>query len=112
MAHSSDPISTAVPALAAGARWLQSWPRRLAERCRAGLCDFFVVLGHARRHGCVVHANQEQGQPNAIFKGIAGPRIASEVAAVFRRYEKSPMVKQLIEQMTRTAPAAKAQSAL
>ncbi|SEJ49122.1 MULTISPECIES: LysR substrate-binding domain-containing protein [unclassified Variovorax] len=47
---------------------------------------------------------QFAGFPNVIFLEIAGLRIASEVAAVFRRHEKSPTVQHLIEQMRLTVP--------
>ncbi|MFC0400297.1 LysR family transcriptional regulator [Paraburkholderia rhizosphaerae] len=40
--------------------------------------------------------------PNVVFKEIAGEPIASEVAAVFRRFERAPAVKSLIDQITRT----------
>jgi DNA-binding transcriptional LysR family regulator len=53
---------------------------------------------------------QLSGFPNVVFQELAGARIASEVAAVFRRYEKSPTVQHLIEQMRLTVPAAKAAS--
>jgi DNA-binding transcriptional LysR family regulator len=47
---------------------------------------------------------QVVGLPNVIFKDIAGPAIASEVAAVYRRYERSPTVKNLINQIVETVP--------
>jgi DNA-binding transcriptional LysR family regulator len=40
--------------------------------------------------------------PNVVFKEIAGELIPSEVAAVFRRFERAPAVKSLIDQITRT----------
>ncbi len=51
---------------------------------------------------------QLSGFPNVVFQDLAGARIASEVAAVFRRYEKSPTVQHFIEQIRLTVPAAKA----
>jgi DNA-binding transcriptional LysR family regulator len=44
------------------------------------------------------------GLPNVVFKDFAGPAIASEVAAVYRRYERSPTVKNLINQIVETVP--------
>ncbi|MHB9834243.1 LysR substrate-binding domain-containing protein [Paraburkholderia terrae] len=38
--------------------------------------------------------------PNVVFKTLAGEPIASEVAAVFRKFEHSPATKKLIAQMT------------
>jgi DNA-binding transcriptional LysR family regulator len=40
--------------------------------------------------------------PNVVFKEIAGGPIPSEMAAVFRRFERAPAVKSLIDQITRT----------
>jgi DNA-binding transcriptional LysR family regulator len=40
--------------------------------------------------------------PNVVFKEIAGEPILSEVAAVFRRFERAPAVKSLIDQIVRT----------
>jgi DNA-binding transcriptional LysR family regulator len=40
--------------------------------------------------------------PNVAYREIAGGPIASEVAAVFRRFERAPAVKSLIDQITRT----------
>jgi DNA-binding transcriptional LysR family regulator len=40
--------------------------------------------------------------PNVVYKEIAGGPIASEVTAVFRRFERAPAVKSLIDQITRT----------
>lgn len=51
---------------------------------------------------------QLSGFPNVVYRDIAGARIASEVAAVYRRHEKSPTVRHLIEQMLLTVPGAKA----
>ncbi|HEY3599381.1 MAG TPA: LysR substrate-binding domain-containing protein [Paraburkholderia sp.] len=44
--------------------------------------------------------------PNVVFRGLAGEPIASEVAAVFRKFEHSPAVKSLIDQMTQMLPLA------
>ncbi len=44
------------------------------------------------------------GLPNVVFKELAGEPIASEVAAVFRQFERAPAVKSLIDQITRMAP--------
>ncbi|MBN3762575.1 LysR substrate-binding domain-containing protein [Burkholderia sp. Ac-20365] len=38
--------------------------------------------------------------PNVVFKTLAGEPVASEVAAVFRKYEHSPATKKLIAQIT------------
>ncbi|APR38611.1 LysR substrate-binding domain-containing protein [Paraburkholderia sp. SOS3] len=40
--------------------------------------------------------------PNVAYREIAGGPIPSEVAAVFRRFERAPAVKSLIDQITRT----------
>jgi DNA-binding transcriptional LysR family regulator len=40
--------------------------------------------------------------PNVVFKELAGNPIPSEVAAVFRRFERAPAVRSLIDQITRT----------
>jgi DNA-binding transcriptional LysR family regulator len=40
--------------------------------------------------------------PNVTFRPLAGQPIASEVAAVFRKFEHSPATKKLIGQMTHT----------
>ena len=50
---------------------------------------------------------QLSGFPNVVFRELAGAPIASEVAAVFRRYEKSAPVQHLIEQMRLTPPVSK-----
>lgn len=42
--------------------------------------------------------------PNVVFREIAGPVIASEVDAVFRRHERSPTVRNLIAQILETTP--------
>jgi len=42
--------------------------------------------------------------PNVVFREIAGEPITSEVAAAFRKFERAPAVRSLIEQITRTAP--------
>lgn len=47
---------------------------------------------------------QVVGLPNVVFRDIAGPAIASEVAAVYRRYERSPTVKHLTNQIVETVP--------
>lgn len=39
--------------------------------------------------------------PNVVFKELAGEPITSEVAAVFRKYERAAVVKNLVEQITR-----------
>ncbi|WP_394342522.1 LysR family transcriptional regulator [Pollutimonas thiosulfatoxidans] len=43
--------------------------------------------------------------PNVVFKPLAGEPINSEVAAVYRGFERSPVVKNLIEQLLRTSIA-------
>ena len=48
---------------------------------------------------------QLSGFPNVVFRELAGAPIASEVAAVFRRYEKLTPVQHLIDQMRLTVPA-------
>ncbi|MDQ7978359.1 LysR substrate-binding domain-containing protein [Paraburkholderia sp. SARCC-3016] len=40
--------------------------------------------------------------PNVAYREIAGGPIPSEVAAVFRRFERAPAVKSLIDQIART----------
>jgi DNA-binding transcriptional LysR family regulator len=40
--------------------------------------------------------------PNVVYKEIAGEPIPSEVAAVFRRFERAPAVRSLIDQISRT----------
>ncbi|TDV42741.1 LysR substrate binding domain-containing protein [Pseudomonas graminis] len=40
--------------------------------------------------------------PNVVFREIAGPPIFSEVGALFRRHEKSPIVCNLISQILET----------
>ncbi|GAB2898766.1 LysR family transcriptional regulator [Paraburkholderia jirisanensis] len=42
--------------------------------------------------------------PNVVFRELAGEPITSEVAAVFRKFERAPAVRSLIEQITRTVP--------
>jgi DNA-binding transcriptional LysR family regulator len=42
--------------------------------------------------------------PNVVFREIAGEPIPSEIGAVFRKFERAPAVRSLIEQITRTAP--------
>lgn len=37
--------------------------------------------------------------PNVVYRDLSGPPIASEVAAVFRKYERAPAVVQMIKQM-------------
>lgn len=40
--------------------------------------------------------------PNVVFREIAGPVIASEVEALFRRHERLPTVRNLISQILET----------
>ncbi|WP_407924213.1 LysR substrate-binding domain-containing protein [Biostraticola tofi] len=40
--------------------------------------------------------------PNVVFREIAGPAIISEVAALFRRHERLPTVRNLIDQLLET----------
>lgn len=44
--------------------------------------------------------------PHVVFRPIAGRPIVSEVAAVFRRAERSPAVRNLIDQIVHTPPLA------
>ncbi len=44
------------------------------------------------------------GLPNLVFKPLSGDAIISEVAALFRRDEKSPTVNNFIAQIRQTAP--------
>lgn len=44
--------------------------------------------------------------PHVAFRALAGRPIVSEVAAVFRRAERAPAVRNLIGQIVRTAPGA------
>lgn len=43
--------------------------------------------------------------PNVVFKRVAGEPIPSEVAAIFRKHERSPPVRNLIDQILRIPPA-------
>ncbi|MCA1325071.1 LysR substrate-binding domain-containing protein [Herbaspirillum sp. alder98] len=44
--------------------------------------------------------------PNVIYRPMAGAAIGSEVAAVFRRYERSPVVKNMIAAIRKSVPLA------
>ena len=43
--------------------------------------------------------------PNVVYRPISGPPIASEVAAVFRKYERAPAVVQMIKQLRQAPPS-------
>ncbi|MFA4914542.1 MAG: LysR substrate-binding domain-containing protein [Burkholderiaceae bacterium] len=43
--------------------------------------------------------------PNVVFRAISGPAITSEVEALFRRHERLPTVRNLIEQIVGTETA-------
>lgn len=42
--------------------------------------------------------------PNVVYRPLAGAAIASEVAAVFRRFERAPAVKNMIAAIRQTVP--------
>jgi DNA-binding transcriptional LysR family regulator len=42
--------------------------------------------------------------PNVVFRPLAGEPVVSEVAAVYRRQERSPAVRNLVAQLLRAAP--------
>ncbi|WP_413733900.1 LysR substrate-binding domain-containing protein [Sodalis sp. RH21] len=51
------------------------------------------------------------GLPNLVFKPLSGGAIISEVAALFRRDEKSPTVNNFIAQIRQTAPLSRPEPA-
>lgn len=69
----------------------------------AVLAEVSVGAGVAVVPGVVT---QVVALPNVVYRPLAGAAIGSEVAAVFRRFERSPVVRNMIAAIRKSAPLA------